>query len=844
MTNIVLRIALTFCIYSVVAANVRAQDDMHQFNIQPDTVDKALIQLARQARSPLLLPSEKIEVITANPIRGRFTLQKALLHVLKGTGLKAHINEHGVITVTINDGNGHPLEEENMQRNTGKVARGVGLVAAVTAASAVNAKDQQGDIFLLEEIIVTATKRAESVDKVPVAINVMSGENLRTMGIASVKDLQNLVTGLNVTDSIYGLNLNIRGVTTTDTTVKGAQGIGFSVDGAPINRPLARGVAFFDVDRVEVLRGPQGTLYGAATTGGAINVVTKAPGDEFEANAKLEFGNYDTIRAQTALNIPLSENFAMRIAGNLNKRDGYLRSFDGTEQRADQDDKTIRASIRGHIGDGVTARVTLTAGQMGGTGEGGIPLGTFLEEKGIDQRRFYKNPIGSFVDNDFLNIDGTLDIELGNMLLTYIGSHQTFDTNQISSDIHQPVDDYEWWLWQVKDETTSHELRLSNVESGKLDYVLGATYMKEPIRENFHTFNASLANPTIEDSISGINPLNVTTLKSKGVFGQATFHVNESLSFVVGARYSEDSINRVGTFAVGPFDVNGNFCTPPDDCVGWPNNGSWDGNKFTYRLGVNYQASEDNLFYASVSTGYKPGGFNDFDATTGGLGEYGSEALTAYEAGYKGKLLDNVKLNSAVYHYDYSKAQISSLVNLLGNWVIYTRAVPAEISGFENELTWYAGPNTSINFNASVMTSKYKSFLAGVFQDEDWSGFRLDNTPKFVGSFAFNHAFPLSNGGHIRFRFYTKYSSSYFLSDFVAARQFEQDNFTRSDISLTYEATDNNYYIQAFIENIENNLQATNAPGYNDASLGGNLNASAISVTSPRFWGLRIGVNF
>jgi iron complex outermembrane receptor protein len=283
--------------------------------------------------------------------------------------------------------------------------------------------------------------------------------------------------------------------------------------------------------------------------------------------------------------------------------------------------------------------------------------------------------------------------------------------------------------------------------------------------------------------------------------------------------------------------------------VGGPNNGFQSASKFTYRLGFNAQLDPSNLVYGSVSTGYKPGGFNDFDPATGQVGTYEPESLRAYELGYKGRLFDNLRFDSSIFYYDYSLNQISSLVlfpltsgGVVG--VIYTRAASTEVKGWENELIYTVAPRTSITARAALLDSQYRSLRVGLFRQIDWRGERLDSSPSFVGSIGVNHAFELSNGAELRLRAFSKYSSSYLLSDLAQAQRFKQKGYTRSDISVTYAAPGDKYYVQAFVENIEDALQATQAPSFNAASLAGNLNASTVGVTTPRFFGVRFGFNF
>src|SRR5262249_4754278 len=148
------------------------------------------------------------------------------------------------------------------------------------------------------------------------------------------------------------------------------------------------------------------------------------------------------------------------------------------------------------------------------------------------------------------------------------------------------------------------------------------------------------------------------------------------------------------------------------------------------------------------------------------------------------------------------------------------------------------------SLNGAFERSHYERFEAGAFQNVNWNGFRLDSTPSFVGSVGLNHNIDLASGAQVKLRAYSKYSSSYVLSDFVNAVQYRQKAFSRSDMTFTYSAPHDSYYVQAFVENIENKIQAVGAPNYNNAALAGNLNAAWVYVSTPRFWGIRAGINF
>ena len=756
------------------------------------------------------------------------------------------------------------------------------------------------------DIIVTALRRSENVLRVPATIAVLNGADLKTVGVNTVSDIQNLVPGVSIGTGAFGTNINIRGVTSTDQTSKGELGIAFNIDGAFIGRGQEQGVAFFDLERVEVLKGPQGTLYGRSSTGGAINVITKKPviGD-LSGYGKIEFGNYSTKRAEAGLNIPISSMFALRVAGNFNDRDGYLQPTDTTvtgspnanggrgpttarllagslPAKNDQVDQTGRASLLFKPSDDITATVIATVGHIGGAGNGSVS-NVNLNAGGDKAFQITPNYVPSFVRENFRNFNEQLNWKFGNVQLDLLGSEQhftdhsqqtgngnPFDTGAPAGPPGTPaaaasfaLDDYHGVF-----DTTQFEARLSNVRSSFLEYVVGANYYHEKTRESDHNWTAPLsATGGLSDTsqwVSGIDPVNTTTHESYGFFGQVTLHPTSKLAVVGGARYTHDESVRVGTFAVGP--VAG--CTYPNDCIGGPNNGNERDHKITYKAGLNYQATPSDLFYASVSSGFKAGGFNDFDPRTGATAPYGPESLTAYEVGYKGKPMRGLTVTASGYYYDYSADQVNSLTlfptsaGIVG--VLFTQLAPVEIYGVEGDVHYQAGRSTTLNASMAYEHSRIISlktgaqgYLGGGFQD--FSGTQLASTPAFVTNLSATHAIDLAGDAQLRLRGAMKISTGYNLVDYANAVTFHQGSFTRSDASLTYAAPGDRYTIQVFVENIENKLQRTAGPGgYNGTYgtfTGGSPSAEAngtyfpvgsvtYGVSTPRFYGVRLGVKF
>lgn len=791
-------------------------------------------------------------------------------------------------------------------RNISRMLLGVSAFALPITAAAQNAADK--GVSTADEIIVTAAKRAESALKVADALTVLSGEDLKDRGIDSAADIQNLVPNVNISTGRDGLQIAVRGVSTTDTSSKGSQDIAFNIDGAYVGRGFARSGAFFDIGRVEVLRGPQGTLYGRSSTGGAVNVITHAPElGTMGGYAHLEYGNYDTKRAEAALNIPLGNIAALRVSGAFNDRGGYSKpmdttidyngttyTFDAAQARArnDQKDHAGRISLLVSPSDALEARLTATIGHQGGAGST-YALETQLQahnDTGAAALRTLTNPVPAWQDNDFQMYDASLKARAGGVQFDLLAAYQNFrfrqagtQTNDVAANGGSKVEPtfsftafgpaFQFYLQRSRSITKQVELRASNADSGFIDYVVGANFYDEKNDESGITWDAQIPAPLDQSQYYyWAGPVNTTTQKSYGVFGQATVHVTNRLGVVAGLRYTKNKLDRVGTFTL-PFNFGAGFppppypddqgnaiCTYPNDCVGDPNNGSEQDHKLTWRLGLNFQASPLDLFYATISTGFKPGGFNDVDPQTGTIGNYKPAYLTAYEIGYKGRPLDGLTLSSSAFYYDYSDFQVNSIALFpSGQQALATETVPVEIYGWENEASYAIAPQTTLSASFSLLHSKFKDYVAGVnrFLGDgiDFSGDPVDLAPSIFITAAIDHGFDVGTSGKLKLHAGIKYSGSYYISDFGDGVRYKQSGYTRSDASLTYEAEDDRYSIQLFIQNIENKVQRTSfvSGSYSGGLYGGTAdrapaalpdNYLAFYTTDPRTYGIRLSTKF
>jgi iron complex outermembrane receptor protein len=741
-----------------------------------------------------------------------------------------------------------------------------GLASPLAAQDAQGAKAQPGQsppaeekVVRLEEIVVTATKVETTVQSTPVAMSVLESEALRESGVYDVTELPDVAPAVEVERTSFGPVIGIRGVTTTDNTSKGDQGIGFNVDGINVGRPREQQMTFFDIDRVEVLRGPQGTLYGKSTTGGVLNFNTMRPHGDFEGAANLEFANFGTRRALAVLNGPVSDNLRLRLAVNQNVGQGWVETSLGdpnvvrnSADRNDIDDLAGRLSAVYFTGS-TSLFVTSTAGRARGTGPGGVPYGIFSSESGRAQRQAFANPFQARRDEDFLNLTAQFVVKLGGVDLTYVGGYRDFDIDTIYSSTYDPIiaGTYEWIQYRGAAETKSQELRISG-DAKRFGWVAGANWYREDLSESDHRWVAPIDNATLEGSVNGIDPLNSTDHESVGVFGQVNWLMTPSLKAVLGLRYSEDEVVRVGTFAPGRGpglgwpDPDGKPCVAPADCVGFPNNHEQRGDKVTYRAGLDYKLNEDSMVYGYVATGYKAGGFNDFGPAgpAAGTDRYQPEDMIAYEVGFKGDLSPKLRYYTAAYFYDYRQAQIQSLTFLFGPPVLYTYSGAIAIKGWENEITWLPSDSDRIDLEFRLADSKYTDFaFAGTgspgARGVSWNGLPIDRVPDVAGSITYHHRWKLPNSATLTGRVRSRYNGGYDLSIVSANYRVRQDGFTRTDLNLTYDSP--RLSVGLFLRNAEDGLQLTSPPGPFGP---GQANGEEVGVTTPRTFGLTMSVRF
>lgn len=740
---------------------------------------------------------------------------------------------------------------------------------AATPAIAQEAEASQDDPSF-DDIVVTATRETTLLSKTPIALTAIDAQGLRDAGITDARSLNDLVPNLRFTENGDAVRISIRGVTSSDTTEKGDPSASFLVDGIYIARPSDTLGTFFDLERVEVLRGPQGTLYGRNTTAGVINAISARPKDVFEASVDGHYGNLNSIGVTAMVNLPISETLAIRAAGNFDQQDSNLLKGVPSPIKLDPFRKVLsgRLSFGGTLGDNFTFVVRGDYTQSKGANTNSLPLSTLFPNLGaigtdpryVDTSSRAKRTLliaqqfPASRDNETWGIMGEFTYDFGPAALTYLGSHR--ETNR--SDVRNlllfgTLNNPAFFVGDFKQD--SHEVRLAIGEDGPLHAQVGAYYFKE---KSFIEFN--IGNP-LSGIVAGNNfnavgfafPQGPTVAESKAAFGQITYDVTPELHLTAGIRYTRDFKSRNGATVLDFNTVANSFCGALR-CVLNQNIAARTFNKTTWKLGVDYDVPDLGLVYLSVSSGYKAGGFNDGCITGQGIGcartanelFYDPETITAYEGGMKFRLLDNaLRLTIAAFHYDYSSLQLSTVVTGNGPPATLTsNAGSAKVDGVEFEALITPTPNDRIEFAINYTDARYDQFApsvnvgtaaAPVIVTRNFSGLQLDHAPKYTATAGYTRTFPLDNGGKVEAAARTRLSSEYFMQDLNILGQFRQPSFTKTDLTLTYTAPEDRFYVQGFVKNVENEITLASA----SSGLG-----AVVTPEEPRTYGVRAGFKF
>jgi iron complex outermembrane receptor protein len=748
----------------------------------------------------------------------------------------------------------------------------VALALSATAAFAQEAAPVQAPTA--GDIVVTATRQSTLLSKTPIAMTAVNSEGLRNAGVTDARALAQVAPNLAITESGDGVRIAIRGVTSTDGTEKGDPSAAFLLDGIYIARPQDQQGSFFDVAQVEVLRGPQGTLYGRNTTAGVVNVQAARPKAKWEGSLDAKYGNLNSQNISGMINAPVSDTLGVRLAANYDRQNSnLLESASNPAYPLNPARKVFstRLSFGGDIGnlkfvvrgDYSIQRGSMTnAVQLGNffsnTGTVGVDP-TYLSGKTANAYRTlsYGQNYPSYKWYTNKGIMGEFTYALGDKIdVTYLGSYRESKHDMVQDLMFLGVIQNPATFWG-KYHQNSQELRVAFGKGEKLHGQAGGYYFEEKSYLNY-TLGNPLSNMVFAGASGYAFPQGPTVARSKAAFGQVTYDALPGLHLTAGVRYTRDLKSRNGSTVL----YFPNQASVPaifgSQCVGTTctlnlNIASRTFEKVTFKAGADYDLPGLGLAYATFSTGYKAGGFNDGCVVGSGTGcalgatqlYYAPETLTAYEGGVKFKFLEGkLRFNASIFHYDYQNLQLSQATTLTdpttGAKVLQTliqNAGTAKVDGIETETTFALTPNDHFVVSANYTNARYSTFSPtnSSSQTVNFAGKALDHAPKYTASLGYTHDFFLPNEAKVQAGVNSRLSSAYYMSDLNMLYQFKQPAFTKTDVTVTYKAPKDRYYVQAFAKNIENNITIAAAQAGNTPS---------VTIEEPRTYGVRAGVKF
>ena len=686
----------------------------------------------------------------------------------------------------------------------------------------------------LGEIVVTAQRRQQSLQEVPLSVSVIGGADLKTRGIESVTDLGTSVSGL-VLQKANGIVLPfLRGVGNTGNAPGNEGSVAAYVDGVYYPRMVSSFFELKNLKRVEVLKGPQGTLFGRNSTGGVINVITRDPSQETSVSAGLSYGRFNSVQGDLYVTTGLGEGLAADLSVTGKTSDGFGNNIATGGRYGYEDAILARAKL---LWDPTTSTRILVSGFYsdskqsnqraafpGTVSRSGLPPASVIRSSDIS---FYDGTDSENNQNKFEAFGGTLriDQELGFADLVNITAYSKInDDARYDFDFLPANDGVAIVEGNVK--VFSQELQLVNKKGSSFDWIVGAYYYNFITDVDNLQFKGLAFGP-------GIRADSKQKIESISGFAQATIEVLPKLKLTGGVRYTDDTLN-----AEGVFELNGGIdlgAPPPGkDSVG----------RFTFKVAADYQVTHDVLAYASFSRGFKSGNY--------GLVTYNRatptdpEEIDAYELGLKTELFDRrVRFNAAAFYYNISNPQVQ-LVDLATNAVLFSNAGGSEAKGVEAEAEVVLGRGLTARASATYVDSQYTDYQGAPTSIPDPNGGSLfvpggvdatGNRTPLAARLTFNVGADYTietSGGDVTVTADWAHNSGYF---FEPDNLLKQKPFNLVSAQIRYKPS-SNFAMRLFGRNLLGERIIAAAGSY----------VGPVGYTyvpsSPRTWGIALDVDF
>nr|WP_279347232.1 TonB-dependent receptor [Govania unica] len=704
----------------------------------------------------------------------------------------------------------------------------------------------------IEEITVTARRREETVQQAPLAVSAFSRERLDQMQAQTLADIERSVPNLNLIQahgSSSTASIFLRGIGQSDGLQTFDPGIGVYVDGVYLARVQGALLWLSDVERIEVLRGPQGTLYGRNSVGGAIKVISRRPDMErLTGNAEVTYGRFNRLTGKAYLSTPVvRDKLALSLAALSSSRDGIVTDRSTGRRYNDDDNTSFHAILRAEPSDALSLtlnadytrqRTALTLGRAEAdlrTVEGALlkPAPGAGNRYDYSGRTSFKGHEGQKLDHWGLSfaVDGKLDDHLTLSSLTAYRSLKPNIYMDIDASKFQLIDSFN----DLRQHQLSQEFQLK-YDSRRVDAIVGIYYLSESNKAHNEAYANDYATYFKIPATSVAYSDDHLETRSYAGFGQLSLHATDALSITAGLRYSYDE----KYFTRDVHAIFGPPLTVLSRSYSLAQGNSW--HAWTPSLTLDYQWSPELMTYASAARGYKSGGMNGRANSDAELRPYAPEYVWTYEGGVKSRWLDSrLRMNGAIFYSDYKNFQARVAEVLNANLILPVFSFPvinaARMENYGAELELSATPAERFNVTANIgyLNASYKNFIdASRDRSNDHPAF----APKWTVNLAADYTIELGAAGHVMLRTDANYKSKHWLS--VDNRDvLTQDGYWLFNAGMRYNPAHGGWYLAAAVRNIGGRIYKTDAHEFSSVA-----NVQTAYYGDPRSWTISAGVNF
>jgi outer membrane receptor protein involved in Fe transport len=670
--------------------------------------------------------------------------------------------------------------------------------------------DEQGRSVLLDDIVITARKRAvgEAAQRTPIAVSAFNERQYKAVFAQDLRDLGRLAPNVKFEGStIVGLqNFTIRGMGITGSTPSDAPAVGIFQNGVFWGSNYGALLDTFDVESVEILRGPQGTLFGRNVTGGAVVVRTKRPGSEFGLDADVTIGTYGQKDLSLAVDGPIAgDTLRARVVGLYRSTDGFYRNLETGKRYGAADTRLLRGTLVFEPTSNLN--FTLIGDYYKSTGDStpviGIAVpGTLPYTNGFRQPARYwdirlDRPGVSDIEVHSVTLEGNFDVGKG-VITSVSGYRYVYNKNNTDFDGTNYSGFNQSILFHSRQ--YSSELRYASKFQGPFNFTVGGYVfdLDHQFREGRNLTN----NGTIFASGNHLSQ------SSQALFGEFDLKLG-TITLTAGARYTAEKITAQSRpFGGCPLPANTDINRYQDltlPCDLGPS-GSAKYHDLSPKLGINWKPDDNNMVYASATRGFRSGGFSLRGSAI--TPPFDSEKVTAYEVGYKGDLFDRkLRISTALYwnNYDGLQRTIVFVSPTLGTFQKTGNAASATIKGAEVDITWQAARGLVFTANYGYTDAKFNSFAGldvtgdGVPDPQLAKQLKFVRVPKSTGSVSANYTISMSSGAAVDLRAAVTYQGAQFLDDL---NKFRENGYALVDASISLTSADKRWKASLFAKNL------------------------------------------